>query len=503
MALRPRRACLAESRMTGSVDYPGFDELDRIIDLNSQPVALDGDYVLVWLQQTLRGYDNPVIDAASAAANALGLPVFVYHGLRCDYPYASDRLTRFILGASRDLERDLERRGIACWQLVQRSTDHGKGMVYRLGKRAALVVVDRHETYIGRVQAESFAGKASIRTIAVDGTRLIPQKALPAKLGTTPAFRKASNALRDEWRRRRKEIEPADKRQIDPGIEELIHLARLTDGELDELIKRLPIDHTLPFASEHPATRAEADARLAAIDGSFLKAYNANRNNAAADRGATLLSPYLHFGVCAPWHVMDRIEAADVTASVKWKLLDELLTWREWSHWRMYERPDLLEYHTLPGFGRETLDAHRSDVRPELIPPEDIIAGRTGDPLFDACARAWLQTGWLHNNLRMYWAKQLLRFTKSPEDAWATACYINDRISYDGRDPATYVSMRWAFGESKPGFRDIPVYGRIMPKSSAPILKRSGMENWVSGWLAHESLSLDCRGSGALKSRYL
>ena len=98
----------------------------------------------------------------------------------------------------------------------------------------------------------------------------------------------------------------------------------------------------------------------------------------------------------------------------------------------------------------------------------------------NAAQKEWLRTGWLHNNLRMYWAKQILRFTPTPEDAWELACYINDTLSLDGRDPATYASMRWAFGDAKPGYSEKEIYGWVAPKSDRAILKRTGMKDWIA-----------------------
>ena len=78
-------------------------EAPRARALNDAAIRSGKGYVLCWLQQALRARDNPVIDAAIRLGNALGLPVLVYHGLREDYPFASDRLHRFILGGSRDV----------------------------------------------------------------------------------------------------------------------------------------------------------------------------------------------------------------------------------------------------------------------------------------------------------------------------------------------------------------------------------------------------------------
>ena len=47
--------------------------------------------------------------------------------------------------------------------------------------------------------------------------------------------------------------------------------------------------------------------------------------------------------------------------------------------------------------------------------------------------------GKMHGFLRMYWAKKILEWTESPETALATAIYLNDKYSLDGRDPSGYV----------------------------------------------------------------
>ena len=119
------------------IDLPP-DLAPRLHPLNDRSVAR-GDYVLAWVQQSLRADDNPLLDAAVACGRELGLPVLVYQGLRMDYPHASDRLHRFILGASRDLQRGCEKRGLRCATYVETADHPEKGLVYRLASRAALV----------------------------------------------------------------------------------------------------------------------------------------------------------------------------------------------------------------------------------------------------------------------------------------------------------------------------------------------------------------------------
>jgi deoxyribodipyrimidine photo-lyase len=41
----------------------------------------------------------------------------------------------------------------------------------------------------------------------------------------------------------------------------------------------------------------------------------------------------------------------------------------------------------------------------------------------------------------MYWAKKILEWTESPEQAMDIAIYLNDRYELDGRDPNGYAGI--------------------------------------------------------------
>ena len=139
------------------------------------------------------------------------------------------------------------------------------------------------------------------------------------------------------------------------------------------------------------------------------------------------------------------------------------------------------QYDSLSNSPKKTLDAHRNDEREIILTKGQFLNGESPDETWNAAQKFWLQTGWLHNNLRMYWAKQILKWTNSPEEAWKIACYLNDYISLDGRDPATYISMRWAFGEGKPSYKENPIYGWVAKRGDSALLKRKGFKNWISG----------------------
>ena len=55
-----------------------------------------------------------------------------------------------------------------------------------------------------------------------------------------------------------------------------------------------------------------------------------------------------------------------------------------------------------------------------------------------------VDTGWMHNMLRMYWAKKILEWAPDPARAVEWAVTLNDRYELDGRDPNGYAGIAWA-----------------------------------------------------------
>jgi len=460
-------------------DFGNDDLTGRCRPLNDKIEYEDADYVLCWLQQALRAFDNPVIDAAVAYANVNNLPVLVYHGVRQDYPHASDRLHYFLLGGSRDLQRGCAERGIRCVSYLQTPGNIEKGLVYRLSAQARAVFAEDHPTFVARWQTQSFASKVNRPVFAIDAARLVPTRALPNSLKTTPAFRAANRPLRNGF--------AAAKRDIDPEVAicdlpfkfKHIDLIDTSDAQLRNLIAECNIDHSLGTCEEFPPSRSVALARMSDFISDYLPKYKWTRNNPAAAGSGSQLSPYLHFGILGPRELYQAIQASDAHSAAKWKFLDEAITWREWFHYQAYHDDEFDRFSSLPKRALNTLFEHASDPRPKLYSLNELIHGATEDAVWNAAQKQWLSTGYMHNNLRMYWGKKLIEWTPDPETAWNTACYINDRLSLDGRDPATYGNMQWCFGKAKPGYSEKPIYGWVAPKSSRAVLKRAGVADWV------------------------
>ena len=457
------------------------DLLDRTVLANDKSLLEGGEYVLVVLNQALRGEDNAVIDCAIAQANTLNLGIVVYSEVDTVATYASDRLVYFALGALRELAKTLSSKNIPCIQTLRAQDD--PDLLLSLVEKAAAIYTDEDYTVWGRTRLERLKGIAAQSLFYIDASRLVPTRKLPEGLRTTPEFRKAHSSLRDQYAELRKEVSLSLKTSASPTDIAVQNFADYDNSALQDLVARCDINHDIPLSEEHPPTKFEIDARLETLQKDILARYKWIRNNAALEHSTSQLSPYLHFGMISPHQVLEAIASTDIPKSYTWKFRDEFLTWREWSHYQAFYTPNLHEYEALPEKAKQTLADHADDERPELRSFDDILHGNTPDDTWNAAQREWLNTGWLHNNLRMYWAKQIFRFTRSPEEAWKIACQLNDSLSLDGRDPATYASMQWAFGNAKKGYSEKTIYGWVAPKSDRAILKRTGMKEWIQARL--------------------
>ncbi len=98
-------------------------------------------------------------------------------------------------------------------------------------------------------------------------------------------------------------------------------------------------------------------------------------------------------------------------------------------------------YDTLAGrpqWARKTLAEHLRDHREFIYTETQFENAETHDPLWNAAQKEMVISGRMHGYLRMYWAKKILEWTRSPEDAFDVAVRLNDRYELDGRDPNGY-----------------------------------------------------------------
>jgi deoxyribodipyrimidine photo-lyase len=142
--------------------------------------------------------------------------------------------------------------------------------------------------------------------------------------------------------------------------------------------------------------------------------------------------------------------------------LEELVVRRELSDNFCFHNPHYDRVAGFPQWAQTTLDAHRRDPRPYLYSRDELEAAQTHDDLWNAAQLEMVRRGKMHGYLRMYWAKKILEWTESPEQAQEIAIYLNDKYELDGRDPNGYTGVAWSIGgvhDRAWGTR--PVFGKI------------------------------------------
>lgn len=415
-----------------------------------------GDFVLYWMQGTFRAHHNFALAYAVEEADARGVPVLVYHGLRPDYPWANDRLHTFVLESVAELYAAFATRGIqyAFW-LGDGAEEHGRTALVELAERAALVVTDDLPTFIHPGQIRGLRRKVTTPVVAVDSATVVPMRfhekphasargIRPVLMGALPRF---LTDLPDERA-------PRVTRAVDLPFTP----TRPTVATIPALVAGLPIDHTVPPVADTPGGTNAGQARLAAFLADGLPRYAKERGDPNA--GATSrLSPYLHFGNVSPHEVIGAVHA--VGGENAEKFVDEAFVWRELSYNFCHFDPRHRTAQAIPAWAQEELTKHAGDPRPALFSLEQLAAATTGEPLWDAAQRQYLRDGWMHNALRMLWGKTVLAWTPDAATALVHLETLNNRYSLDGRDASTYASLQWIFGKFDRPFYRRPIYGTV------------------------------------------
>ena len=423
-----------------------------------------GAFVLCWLRQTLRATDNPALDVALHLADALGVPVFVYHALTHRTPWATARSHWFLLQAHRDLAAGLAARGLGAAFHLELPGDE-RPVLRALAAEACAVVADEVPVPpLDRWLAGLAAGPAPV--LGVDCHNLVPMR------WTGPVHERAT-AFRDRHsleRARRRALPRLDASVRRPGFCPAslpfapLDLSARDDGPdgLGALVAAAGVDPTVGRVHDTPGGRTAALARWRGfLAQGGIEAYARLRND-ADQQGVSRMSAHLHVGAVSSFELIDAVDAIGGPGAEKFA--DELLVWRELAwHW-CARQPALHSVDALPLWARRTLLVHARD--PRTCPdPEAIERGRTGDPLFDLAQQSLLRHGELHNNVRMTWGKAIVGWTPDPQAAIDRLVSINHRCALDGRDPASYGGLYWCLGLfDRPFTPERPVTGALRPR---------------------------------------
>ena len=429
----------------------------------------EGVCVVYWMQRSQRAIDNPALDIAVEAANLLGKPVVAFFAPVPFYPHANWRHYQFLSEGIPDIAAGLAKRNIGF--VLRRSPDHSL-IPFCEEVKPALVVGDENPLRETEHWRQIAARKLRVPLWTVDSDVVVPGKLLNKRFTAARFIRPAIQVHLEEFLVRSKN--PKANHAWVPS-------KKLPSLSPDfEILRDWPIDRAVPPVSTARGGTTEALRRLKHFVAGPLRSYDTQRNHPEID-GTSSLSPYLHFGHISPATIALAVKDSEAPAEDKKAFLDQLITWRELAINFVRFDPEYDNFQCAEPWALKTLSEHAGDRRPYLYSRAQLENAETHDELWNAAQRQMLETGWMHNYMRMYWAKKILEWSANPHRAYETAVNLNDRYLLDGRDPNGYLGIAWSIvGKMDRPWFPRPVFGLIRYMSYDSAIKKFDARRYIN-----------------------
>ena len=441
---------------------------ERVRQLNEKEIV-EGDYVLYWMQEAQRAEYNHALEYAVQRANELGQPLLVIFGLMADYPEANLRHYAFLLEGLQDVKEGLKERNIKF--VVRRGSPDEVAL--DAGKNASLIVCDMSYLSLQKEWREKVAEVADCLVVQVETEVVVPVELASDK--QEHAARTLRPKIQEHLDEFLVELEPTeiDKQSLnmkDDGLDL---------SNVEEILDDMKLGRSVESVSHlYRGGTREAKKILERFLESKLDTYVEHRNQPQTD-DVSHMSKYLHYGHISPIYVALKIQDANPPQEDLDSYLEELIIRRELSMNFCHYIPDYDEFSNLPDWAKKTLKDHASDEREYVYAREQLENAQTHDEYWNAAMNEMRYTGYMHNYMRMYWGKKILEWSVTPEEAYETTLYLNNKYFVDGRDPNSYANVAWVFGQHDRGWQERAVFGKVRYMSAGGLERKAKPEQYV------------------------
>ena len=358
------------------------------------------------MQRAERALDNPALDIAVEVANALDLPVLAYFSAISNFPHANLRHYAFLNQGLADIEEDLQQRQIGF--IVRRPPDNSLQTLLA-EVNAAMVIGDENPCREPERWRRVLAGRLRIPYWTVDADVVVPSGLFQKRMYALHIFQPKLYAELPKYLVQQPVVKP--HREWKPTQAGVISRAGGCHPGLDDTRPfRRPVESFT--GGTHAALK-----RLHEFVDKELAAYDKTRNHPEVD-GTSRLSPYLHFGHIGPITIALAVEKAfkqgKVPQAARDSYISELIGWRELAVNFVKFTENYDSFDCAEPWARKTLMEHARDRREHLYSIEQLERSETQDELWNAAQNQMVKFGWMHNYMRMYWAKKILEWSPDP-----------------------------------------------------------------------------------------
>jgi deoxyribodipyrimidine photo-lyase len=433
----------------------------------------DGQCAVYWMQRAQRGIDNHAVDLAVKIANLLGLPLVVYFAGISNFPHANLRHYVFLNEGLPDIEADLAARNIT---FIMRRAPHESHEQFLVDVRAAFLIGDENPMRVPERWRKRLASQLRIPFWTVDTDVVVPSKLMEKAQYGAYTIRPRLYRLLPEY------LHPHENLRADHSWKRPRGFYA-DDVHQDMTRDWKDFDRSVPPVEAWKGGTRAALRRLKVFSEELLENYDVQRNHPEID-GTSCMSPYLHFGHIGPITIALAIDAAakgqPTRKSPRDSYFNELIVWRELAinfvrYTPNYDSPECAE-----DWAKKTIADHARDEREHLYTLRQLESANTYDDLWNAAQIQMVRFGWMHNYLRMYWAKKILEWTPDIATAMKYSIYLNDKYFLDGRDPNGYAGIAWAIlGKFDRAWGERPIFGKIRYMSGASTGKKFDSKEYI------------------------
>jgi deoxyribodipyrimidine photo-lyase len=445
-----------------------IQEDERVTVRKSGSPDLTGKCVVYWMQRAQRGRDNPALDVSIRVANELRRPVVAFFAPVPFYPNANLRHYRFLEEGISGIAEDLSARKVG---FVLRPHPEHNLLKFCEEVRAAIVIGDENPMREPEHWRVRVAERIPVPFWTVDADVVVPSRLLEKEQYAARTIRPRIHRLLPKF------LAPADKIEVYvPWVKpRSLHSPPVNE----EFMASWKIDRSVSPVSRWQGGNKAARRLLNEFVKHGLQNYLRDRNHPECE-GTSRLSPYLHFGQISPLTVALAVRNSSAPEQAKRAFLEQLIVRRELSVNFVRFNPAYDSMECLEPWASRTMAEHAPDSRPVSYSEKQLDQAETHDPLWNAAQKQMVLTGWMHNYLRMYWAKKILEWSPSLGVAYQRAVWLNDRYELDGRDPNGYAGIAWAIvGKHDRAWSERPVFGKIRYMSFASTSRKFDSKKYI------------------------
>lgn len=406
--------------------------------------------VVYWMSRDQRVSDNWALFFSQKLAFQRKSPLIVIFCLVPQFLGATIRHYGFMLKGLQEVEKDLNAKNVP-FVLLKGAPEEGIPK-FIIRHQIGSLITDFDPLRVKRGWKKAVINEITIPAYEVDAHNIIPCWAASPKQEFAaytfrPKVRRFLSAFLDEFPTLKKH--PYSWKEKIEGV------------DWTALDKRLKVDRSVRQVEWIKPGEKAAKQILHEFIKQRLFEYDQKRNDPNQEVQSNL-SPFLHFGQISAQRVALEVRKAKTSPKDRKAFLEELIVRRELSDNFCFYNTHYDDFQGFPDWAKKTLDEHRKDKREYLYSLEQFEAAQTHDGLWNAAQMEMHKTGKMHGYMRMYWAKKILEWTKTPEAAMKIALCLNDKYELDGRDPNGYTGTAWSIG----GVHDRawfprPVFGKI------------------------------------------